>query len=143
MNRVEMATALFEENWTCSQAIMAAYCGEVGLDCDTAVTLGRGFGGGISRLGRTCGAVSAAVMILGFQGADAPDEKRSRAKVYLAVNKFARRFEERCGALDCRDLLGVDISTKDGYQEAQDKKMFPTICPKFVTAAAEILEELL
>ena len=76
MNRVELATALFEENWTCSQAIMAAYCGEVGLECETAVTLGRGFSGGISRLGRTCGVVSAAVMILSFQGEDAPDEPR-------------------------------------------------------------------
>ena len=143
VNRVEKATELFSRGWTCSQSIMAVYADDVGLDCDTAMILGRGFSGGISRLGRTCGVVSAAVMVLSFQGLDEPDEARDRARVYTAVNEFVKRFEERCGAMDCKDLLGANISTKDGYQEAQDKKLFKTICPGFVGAAAEILEELM
>ena len=143
VSHVDRATELFKNGWTCSQSIVAAYGEDVGLDCETALCLGRGFSGGISRLGRTCGAISGAVMILSFKGRDAPDEARNRAEVYTAVNEFVKRFEARCGGFDCKDLLGVDISTKDGYAEAQEKKLFPTICPQFVGAAAEILEELL
>jgi C_GCAxxG_C_C family probable redox protein len=143
VNRAERATELFKNGWTCSQSIMAVYGEDVGLDCETALNLGRGFSGGISRLGRTCGVISGAVMILSFKGRDAPDEARDRAEVYTAVNEFAKRFEERCGGFDCKDLLGVDISTTEGYAEAREKKLFPTKCPQFVGAAAEILEELL
>ncbi len=143
VSRVERATELFKNGWTCSQSILAVYGEDAGLDCETALTLGRGFSGGMARLGRTCGAISGAVIILGFKGRDAPDEARNRAEVYAAINEFVKRFEERCGGFDCKDLLGVDISTKEGYAEAQERKLFPTACPKFVATAAEILEELL
>ena len=45
-------------------------------------------------------------------------------------------------SLNCRDLLGHDLSTPEGMQEVKDKKLF-VVCPGIVEDAAKILQELL
>ena len=95
-------------------------------------------------LGRMCGALSGAFMVLGLQFQDNDDEKKARYKTYDLVREFVRRFESRHGTTLCRDLLGgADLSTEDGRQEASERKLFETVCRKYVRDAAEILEDML
>ena len=96
------------------------------------------------RMGKTCGAVTGAVMVLGLRYAKADcDELGSREKVYKAVRQFTSRFRERHDSPLCKDLLGVDISTHEGMEVAIEKNLFREVCPKLVRDAAEILEEML
>jgi len=143
--RVERATEIFGPHLcNCSQAIAVAFADSVGFDESCAMNAARGFGGGIGRHGRTCGAVTGAVMVLGIHGANlAEDEKQAKSKAYELSQEFFRRFSERHGTLECRDLIGLDLSTEEGRKLNDEKKVTRTLCPNFVQTAAEIVEELI
>ncbi len=49
-------------------------------------------------------------------------------------------FRARNGAITCRDLLGVDITDAEAYQQAREAGRFKAICPALVRAAAELLD---
>lgn len=83
-------------------------------------------------------------MVLGLKLQDESDERQARFKTYALVREFAGRFESLHGTSVCRELLGgVDLGTEAGRQEAAEKKLFTTLCPRFVRDAAEILNEML
>jgi C_GCAxxG_C_C family probable redox protein len=123
--------------------VLAGFGKTFGMDRDTAFIVARAFGGGMGQ-GRTCGAVSGALMVLGFKYRDETDESAARQKTYGLASEFVRRFEQRHGTTSCRELLGgVDLGREGGRQEAIDKGLFTTICPKVVLSAAEIIKEMM
>ena len=143
MSHVERAVRRFAEGFNCSQAIFSAYAEQFGLDEETAMKIAAGFGGGMGRLGRTCGAVTGAFMVLGLRyGRNSPDQA-TKERVYAQIQEFADRFNARNGSLTCKGLLGVDISTPEGHEVARKKQLFTTACPRFVRDAAEVLEEMM
>ena len=83
-------------------------------------------------------------MVLGLKyGATSPEDRQAKEITYDKVREFATRFKERNGSLDCRELLGYDISSPAGYQIVKDKELISTLCPNYVLDAAEILEKML
>ncbi len=143
MTHADTAHALHLAGCACSQAVFGAFAQDHGLDQDVAIRLSAGFAGGMRR-GGTCGAVAGAIMALGL--ARCPAECRSadgRAATYDAVLRFYTAFEQRHGALACRDLLGHDISTPEGMEAAKAQNLFEVRCRDFVRDAAEIVEDLL
>ena len=93
-------------------------------------------------MGRECGAVTGAMLILGFKVQEAPSEKETRFRVYELVKELVRLFEEKHGTIICRDLLGTDPGTPEGREKAVKDNLFRTLCPTFVRDAAQILAEL-
>lgn len=144
MSRVDDAVSCFKGGVNCSQAILSTYCEQFGLAKETALKLAAGFGGGMGRMGDTCGAVTGGIMVLGLKcgPADAADQQ-AKETAYEQVRELARRFEARNGTTVCRDLIQCDIGTPEGLARAREQKIFVTVCPKFVRDAAEILEEML
>jgi C_GCAxxG_C_C family probable redox protein len=121
---------------------MLAGFGELyGLDRSTAFKLTRAFGSGMG-MGRECGAVTGALMILGLKIQEAPSEKETRFRVYDQVKEFVRLFEEKRGTIICKDLLGVDLGTPEGRDKAIKDNLFRTLCPGFVRDAAQILADM-
>jgi C_GCAxxG_C_C family probable redox protein len=121
---------------------MLAGFGELyGLDRSTAFKLGRAFGSGMG-MGRECGAVTGALMILGLKVQEASSEKETRYRVYDLVREFVRLFEEKRGTILCKDLLGVDMGTPEGRDKAIKDNLFRTLCPGFVRDAAQILDDM-
>ena len=141
MTPVETAVVRFEEGYNCSQAVLSAFAEKLGMDHATAVKIASGFGGGMGRMGETCGAVSGAYMALGLKygGVDTASKERT----YQLVREFARRFLATRDSLRCRDLLGCDISTPEGLRHAREQGLFKSVCAKYVREAAEIVEDLL
>jgi C_GCAxxG_C_C family probable redox protein len=143
MSHVERAVHRFSEGFNCSQSIVSAYAEQFGLDEETAMKIAAGFGGGMGRLGRTCGAVTGALMVLGLRyGRNSPDQA-AKERVYAQIQEFTERFNARNSSLTCKGLLGIDISTPEGHELARKKQLFTTACPRFVRDAAEVLEEML
>lgn len=62
MSRGDKAYELFLSGYNCTQAVVGAFADVIGVDFDTAVRFGSGFGGGIGRLREVCGTFSGAVM---------------------------------------------------------------------------------
>jgi len=144
MNKVESAVSCFKEGFSCSQAVFSAYSGLFGLDRETSLRLAQAFGGGMARMGETCGAVSGAFMLIGLKyGKIKADDEQAKEKTYEIVRKFVDAFKSLNGSILCRDLLGCDISTSEGMKQAKEKELFETLCPKFVQNAAEIIEKIL
>jgi C_GCAxxG_C_C family probable redox protein len=128
----------------CAQAVFSSLSEDFGLERRVALQIAQGFGGGMGRCGRTCGAVTSAYMALGLSRKNATDNPReSLEKTYALINEFNRRFGERHGSVTCKELIGHDLSTPEGLAKARGDKVFTTKCPYFVWDAVEIAEGLL
>mgnify|MGYP001585036984 FL=1 len=83
-------------------------------------------------------------MVIGLHHAKlSKGDDDSRERSYALAQEFMDLFRERNRTLQCRDLLGADVSTPEGMKTVRDKDLFRTVCPKFVNDAGEILEQLL
>jgi C_GCAxxG_C_C family probable redox protein len=144
MSHAETAQTAFDQHYNCAQAVVSAYAQELGMEREAALRVATGFGGGMGRLANTCGAVTGAFMtlVLKYGMVDGADQA-AKEKTYAAVQAFARKFTERCGALECRNLLGADLSTAEGLAFAHDQQLIRQRCPLFIRTATEILDELL
>ena len=143
-NRVEEVVKTHAEGFSCAQALLAVYGPELGMDRETALRVAGGFGGGMGRMAGICGAVTGAFMVIGLvhgmtKKGDLPQKERS----YETIRQFAEKFKARNRTLVCRELMGVDVSTPEGFAESKANNIARTVCPKFVRDAAEILEEIL
>jgi C_GCAxxG_C_C family probable redox protein len=142
-DRVKQAVEMFDEGYSCSQSIVAAYGDQFGLDKKTALKIASGLGGGIGATGETCGAVTGAVLILGLKyGTTDPKDKNTKYETYKKVQVFCEEFKTRAGSLICRELLGFNLGSPEGVLRAKQPGAFEH-CPEFVQIAAEILETIL
>ena len=141
-SRAEVASAVFDSGFNCAQSVFSVFCEKYGIDKETALKISSGMGAGF-RSGEVCGTVASAVLVVGLKcGQCVADDTESKANCYAKTEEFLDDFRKRNGSIICRDLLGCDISTDDGRQQALDRKLFDTTCDDLVRSAATILEEL-
>jgi C_GCAxxG_C_C family probable redox protein len=114
----ERAAELREEGCNCAQAVLGAYCEELGLDEDTALSLTAGCGNGLGDTQGTCGAALSGVFVQGLRYG------KNRPLIKAKVAAFKHAFREKSGGLNCRELR---------------EKKIP--CTELVALAAELLEE--
>ena len=133
---VEAATARFSgEGFNCAESVLYGVAAALNLPTSEAILrVATPFGGGIGLAGSTCGALSGAIMALGLAlGRTTPDSDQKK-RAYTHAERVWRRFVERAGGEDCRDINTL------GFQHP-DHKAF---CGRFVAIAAELAaEELL
>lgn len=143
-HREHLAVLRFKEGFSCSQAVLSAFSDAYGLDLPLSLKISQPFGGGIAHLGEMCGAVSGALLVIGLKyGRTKAEDIRAREKTYEVVRKFLKRFKEAHNTIICKELLGLDLDTEEGYKKAEEEKLFETLCPKFVRQSAKILETLI
>jgi len=144
MSKADEAEKTFQGPYNCAQSVFSTFSPDLGLGRDLALRVASGLGGGVGHLGsEVCGAVSGAVLAIGLSRKYLPEDRAAREATYALVREFTRRFRALHGHLRCRDLLGHDISTPEGYQTAADSGLYETLCPQLVHDAAQIVEELL
>jgi C_GCAxxG_C_C family probable redox protein len=144
MIRTDRAIALFQEGFSCSQSVFAAYSDMFGLDRETSLRLSQPLGGGMAHLGEACGAVTGAFLLIGLKlGRTRADDLAARERTYEAQRLFAERFKGLHGSIQCRGLLGVDIGTEEGRRLARERNLYRTLCAKYVENAAAIVGEIL
>ncbi|MBN2170923.1 MAG: C_GCAxxG_C_C family protein, partial [Candidatus Krumholzibacteriota bacterium] len=108
MRRIAAAARLFEEGFSCSQAVLAAFAPGLGLDRDAALRIAAPFGGGMGHQGETCGALAGAMMVIGLaHGRTRADDEAAKERAYALVAELRERFRAHGGHLLCRDLLGA------------------------------------
>ncbi len=134
----------FERGINCAQVVLSLFAPELGVSDDLAKRIAAAFGGGLGRMGLTCGAVNGSCMALGlkFGSSDGTDEERKDALI-RRVRTFHERFEKRFGSTRCRDLLGHDIADPEVFSHVADNGIFMRVCPEVVDGAVRILREIL
>jgi C_GCAxxG_C_C family probable redox protein len=124
----------------CAQSVLTAFAPDFRLDEKTAIRIAAGFGSGMGE-GDTCGAVTGAYMVIGMKiRGEGKTLQELKAEVKASVKRFNALFQEKCGSIYCRNLLGVDLATPEGVDLAKKRNLFDTVCPQLVGTAVEILE---
>ena len=83
-------------------------------------------------------------MVIGLKyGRTNAEDIEAREKTYEKVHELVKRFSEKHGSIVCKELLGIDMSTLEGYNRIEELGLFDSLCPKFIRSSAEILEQLL
>ena len=143
MKKSEKAVELFKSGFSCSQSVLGTYAEELGITKETAYKISCGFGGGCSRMGIVCGAVSGAYMVIGLMhGKSKPEDNISKEKTYELVNLFTQKFKEKHCSINCRDLTNIDLSTPEGMKKFEEDKIHDKVCYPAVETAIDILEEI-
>ena len=138
----EDAKKTFNNGFNCSQSVFSAFAGRYGVERADAMRIAAGFGGGFGHMQTVCGAVSGAVMAIGCKYFDMNETAESKNLVYEKTFEFMQRFKKIHGSVDCWDLLGVDLKTEEGVQEAREKNYFQDKCGKYVQDACTIVDSL-
>ena len=123
MNKVDCAVSCFKEGFSCSQAVFSTYGPQLGLDRERALKIAGTFGGGMGRMGETCGAVTGAFMVIGLKyGNPKVEDRETKEKAYSLVRKFVDRFQSRNGTIGCKELLGCELSAPEGREFAKEEE---------------------
>lgn len=144
MTHKEKAEQLLQQQYHCSQTLFGAFAEDFGLDLKTAFKLSTCFGGGM-RQGSTCGCITAALMVLGM-GIGFYDSRDRDLEMYAnkKTEEYIRRFTEKMnGKINCRDILGKDITTPEGMAEIRKNGLILSTCPDVMNIGIELLEEIL
>lgn len=142
-NYSEKAKDLFKQGYNCSQAVLGAFCEELGLDFETAMKLSGSFGGGMGRMREVCGSLSAVFMVIGLKyGYCTTENPNAKGELYKRVQEIAGRFRAQKGSIICRELLrGIEQSTAPTPSERTDEYYRKRPCIKMVEDAALLVEE--
>ena len=103
--RQERSRELFLAGYNCAQSVLIPFADVLGLTEEQAALVAVGFGGGMGRLRKNCGAYSAMVMLCGaFFGPDGA-KAELRTEVYAQVQRVQRLFHDTFGTDQCADCL--------------------------------------
>lgn len=144
MRHKEKAEQLLHQQYHCSQALFGAFADDFGLDLKTAFKISTCFGGGM-RQGGTCGCITASLLVLGMALGFYDSQDREQ-EVYgnKKTEEFMRLFTERLGgAVNCRDILGKDISKPEEMAIIRKEGLILQKCPQIISVSIDILEEML
>ena len=132
MTREEYADQLHAKKYNCCQSVVCALADLVDVDQQTLFRIGEGFGLGMGNMNGVCGALAGAIILAGLKNSDGnleqPGSKQSTMKL---AKQIQEQFQEKCGAILCRDLKGVDTG-----------KMLCS-CPECIRTALHIAEDFL
>ena len=83
-------------------------------------------------------------MVIGLAfGPGLRPDPEAKERAYRLAAELWRRVRERWGSLQCREILGVDISTPAGHAQAKAENLFSTRCGDVIRTAAEVVNALL
>ena len=85
--------------------------------------------GGVAWSGGPCGAVTGAAMAVGRLAAQRiGDHKEAKRAARCIISRLMADFCAQYGHVNCRQLIGLDISTEAGHTAFIEGKLWYTIC---------------
>ncbi len=131
--------------YNCAQAVLYAFCEDLGFDQNTALKFASGFGAGMARKQEVCGAVSGGILVLGLKyGRGEGQEKTVTEETYRRVRELMARFETEHGSCLCKELLkGRDLNTPEGQRSYQEGDCLHKTCLGCVRTVVETVEAMI
>lgn len=137
-------TEEFIKGYDCSQVVLRYFADRLGISEDEANRAAAGFGGGMM-LGSVCGAYTGALMALGLKyGHSNPDGLMQQKEIMLAkMGRLKEKFTEEFGTVECKNLIGYDLSVPEELKSALDSGKLLDYCPGLVGKVIQMTEEIL
>ncbi|MBP7507872.1 MAG: C_GCAxxG_C_C family protein [Prolixibacteraceae bacterium] len=143
MKKSEKAAVNFK-TMNCNQSVLAVFGPDFGVSEDLCFNLGLGYGGGIGREGRACGACTGAYTAIGLWAATKSNDSGEQKNIAaLKVQEYNRLFIKKYNHLDCKDLLGYNMAIPEEKAKITELNLHQNICVDLVRSSAEILTEIL
>lgn len=135
---------LFMQGYDCSQVVLTYFAERLGISEETANKVSACFGGGMLQAD-TCGAFTGALMAIGLKYGHYDAENLLPQKDIMMAKsaEFKQKYFEKYETCNCKELLGYDVSTPEGFQEAISSGRMMGFCPTVVKSVIDILEEVL
>lgn len=128
--RIQMADELHRKGYNCAQSVAVACSDLVDVPKEILFRATEGFGLGMGTTDGVCGALTGGLVIAGLKNSTGnlanPKSKASTMKISKAM---LTSFREKCGAIICRELKGVDTG-----------KMLCS-CPDCIKHGVEVVEK--
>jgi C_GCAxxG_C_C family probable redox protein len=112
------------------------------IQSDIIPGIASGFCGGMARTAGLCGALVGGVMALGILNGRKSSED-SPKKIYALTERLVRDFEKQFGSRNCSDILGCDISTREGEADFKTQNLMKTVCLEATVKATDIVMQVL
>ncbi len=139
----EMAIEAFYNGKNCAQSVLTAYVDEFQVDEQLALSMALGFGGGMGKMQKACGAVTGAYMVIGIRNSKVmADLDERKEKTPEMIQAFRKQFCQRHQTDQCVHLLGCDIRTEAGRQIFKENKLKDRVCSKCIESSIVILDQL-
>lgn len=134
----------FIKGYDCSQVVFRHFAERFDLSKDEANRIAACFGGGMM-LGSVCGAYTGALMAIGMKYGHTKEEGLMDQKNVMIGKymEFKNRFEQEYGSVNCKEIIGYDVSTPEGLQGALDSGKMTEFCPCLAEKVIQITEEIL
>ena len=142
--RSEKALDLFRKDYNCAQAVLMAFASDIQTDPDVLKKISSGFGGGMGRLQKTCGAVTGAFMVLSlYAGNSCENNNESKDLSRELIRNFHKQFIAIHNVSDCRTLLDCDTNTEKGQALVTELNLSEKVCEACIKDAVYVVETLL
>ena len=137
------AAELHAKGYNCAQSVACTLAPFVGAGFDTCFRATEALGGGMGCFKETCGALSGAMVILGFANSNGSADPTSKPSTYRLARRLEEGFRTGAGATLCCDIKGVaDATPSPNCPGAIDLaiKLAATILVELSAAKAESAE---
>lgn len=136
------AVERFNNSYNCAQSVISVYTKFLKIDKDTALNISSGFGAGMGRLQKTCGAVTAAYMVFGLLSSQENlDIGSKKAKTYSMIQKFHQNFIKIHKTTDCKDLINCDLNTEEGQACFKNENLKKEVCEICIRDSIKLINE--
>ena len=143
-NHKKSALSAFNDGYNCAQAVLIAFSDKLDIDKSTAISISSGFGAGMGRLQKTCGAVTGSFMAISHHcSKNSKDNATAKEIAIIKIREFNESFIAKHATTDCRNLLGYDLNTPEGEQQYQRQGLRKSVCEACISDSVEILCQLL
>lgn len=145
MTRAERAVMLHNDGSACSQAVFAVFAPSLGMEERLAHKTATGLGGGVGRMGLTCGALTGGALALSLAfGSESSADQQAKLDTYERVSKLVAGIAARHGSTECRVLLGgVDLWTEEGREKVKSEDLTGKVCNRIIRDVVEYIEAAL
>jgi C_GCAxxG_C_C family probable redox protein len=113
----------------CAETTLIVLQEAYGLPDPTDSSAAMALNGGVAWSGGICGAISGAALAVGRLAAcHISDHKEAKRVARSITAELMDGFRREYGAVDCRDLIGLDISTPEGHTAFIEGQVWHTVC---------------
>lgn len=138
------ATTKFNSGYNCAQSVLGAFAEDLGIEENIANSITSGFGAGMGRMQKTCGAVTGAFMVLSYWSSlKNRGNPEAKEEAILKIREFNARFLAKHNSTDCLTLLNCDLNTGPGQEEYEIKNLRESVCEKCISDSILLTSELL
>lgn len=112
------------------------------IQSDIIPGIASGFCGGMARTDGLCGALVGGVMALGIlYGRKSSDD--SPKKIYALTERLVRDFEKHLGSRNCSEILGCNLSTREGDAAFKAGNLMKTVCLDATVQATDLVMQVI